>query len=36
VEMVGASSTRRNEKLTGSAAEMVAQLMEVLKQEELI
>jgi electron transfer flavoprotein beta subunit len=36
VEMLGASSTRRNVKLTGSAGEVVAQLLQVLKQEELI
>jgi electron transfer flavoprotein beta subunit len=36
LEMVGASSTRRNVKLTGSAGEIVAQILQVFKQEELI
>jgi electron transfer flavoprotein beta subunit len=36
VAVVGATSTRRNVTLTGTAAEVVASLVEVLKQEELV
>jgi electron transfer flavoprotein beta subunit len=36
VEMVGVTSSRRNVKLTGRAAEITAAILEVLKQEELV